>query len=89
MRTLRTHAHEHSDHRSTTIPTAVDKKNKNGFVQIIVIIVAALIFLRLIGVHILDILNQQWFKDFAHDTKEMAVLVWEDIVNIFNFFRGL
>lgn len=67
-----------------------DKKNKkNGFVQIIVIIIAALIFLRLIGVNIVDILDKPWFIEFAHDVKDMSLKVWADIVAIFSFIKNI
>jgi hypothetical protein len=63
--------------------------NQKGFVQIIVIIIATLIFLRLIGVNIVDILDKPWFIEFAHDVKDMSLKVWADIVAIFSFMRNI
>lgn len=67
------------------------RKNKqyaqSGFIQIIVIIVVALIILRLVGVHIEDILAKPWVKDFAREVKEMLILVWQDILKIFGFAK--
>ncbi len=65
------------------------KQNKQkGFLELIVIVIVALILLRFLNIDINGILANEWVKEFIGYTKEMLVLVWQDLVTIFNALRG-
>jgi hypothetical protein len=64
------------------------KKGQGGFLELIVIILVALILLRFLDIDINGILAKGWVKEFIAYTKEMLVLVWQDLVSIFNAIRG-
>lgn len=66
------------------------KKNNNqkGFLELIVIILVALILLRFLNIDISGILAKEWVKEFIGFTKEMLILVWQDILMIHRAVRG-
>lgn len=60
-------------------------KNQNGgFLELIVIVLVALILLRFLNIDINGILAKGWVKEFIAYTKEMLVLVWQDVVSIYH-----
>ena len=93
------HANQH--HKGTSILPRQNKlpqghfyfaKAKNGaqggFLELIVIILVALILLRFLNIDINGILAKGWVKEFIGYTKEMLVLVWQDIVAIYRSVKG-
>ncbi len=62
------------------------EKKKNGFIQIILIIILGLIFLRVAGIDVVTILNKPAVKEFAIYVKDMLAQVTVDLKQIFNFF---
>lgn len=64
------------------------KGNQDGFLELIVIILVALILLRFLGIDINSILAKGWVKEFISYTKEMLILVWQDLVSIFKAVKG-
>ncbi len=64
------------------------KREQGGFLELIVIIFIALILLRFLNLDIGVILSKTWAQEFITYTKEMLILVWRDIVTIFNSIKG-
>ena len=69
------------------------KKNKlnnqqGGFLELIVIVLVALILLRFLDIDINAFLARDWVKEFIGYTKEMLILVWQDIVAIYRSIKG-
>lgn len=62
--------------------------NQKGFLELIVIILIALILLRFLGIDIQAVFAKEWVRDFFVYIKDMLVLVWQDIVAIFNAIKG-
>lgn len=58
-------------------------KKQDGFLEVIVIILVALILLRFLDIDISSILNKVWVKEFFAYVKEMLILVWQDLKAIF------
>ena len=63
-------------------------KDQSGFLELIVIILVALILLRFMNIDINAFLAKGWVKEFIGYTKEMLILVWQDIVAIYQAVRG-
>ena len=63
-----------------------NNSQQGGFLELIVIILVALILLRFLDID--AILTKAWVKEYITYTKEMLILVWRDIVNIFNAIKG-
>jgi hypothetical protein len=66
----------------------LDKNKKRGFLELIVIILVALILLKFLDIDINAFLAKDWVKEFFAYTKEMFVLVWQDIVAIFKAIKN-
>lgn len=77
-----THAGTGTQYHSRQEP----KKRVQGFVQILILIIVALILLRTLNVPITNILHTPWFTEIATYINEMSRLVWSDIKTIFSFF---
>ncbi len=60
---------------------------KRGIIQILVVIIIALVLLRVLGISITALLAKPGVHDFAVYVKEMLILVWNDIKQIFFFFK--
>jgi hypothetical protein len=73
---------------NNTFKKISQKRKQSGFLELIVIILIALILLRFLDIDINGILAKGWVKDFIAYTKEMLVLVWQDIVSIFKSIKG-
>jgi hypothetical protein len=56
---------------------------QGGFLELIVIILVALILLRFLNIDINGLLAKSWVKEFVGYTKDMLMLVWQDLVTIF------
>lgn len=63
-------------------------KRKRGFIQIIVLVIVALILLRVLGFSITDILAKPAVHEFAVTVKTMLKAVWQDLKEIFGFFKA-
>lgn len=74
-------------HRGTSILPR-QNKSQGGFLELIVIVLVALILLRFLNIDINGILAKGWVKEFIGYTKEMLILVWQDIVTIYHAVRG-
>ncbi|MBC7981555.1 hypothetical protein H7X65_00595 [Candidatus Parcubacteria bacterium] len=74
-------------HKGTSILPR-QNKSQGGFLELIVIVLVALILLRFLNIDINGILAKGWVKEFLGYTKEMLVLVWQDIVAIYRSIRG-
>jgi hypothetical protein len=61
---------------------------QGGFLELIVIILIALVLLRFLNIDINVILTKLWVKEFIGYTKEMLLLVWQDLVAIFYAIKG-
>ncbi len=66
----------------------ITKREQGGFLELIVIVFIALILLRFLNLDIGVILSKSWAQEFITYTKEMLILVWRDIVTIFNAIKG-
>lgn len=66
----------------------IKKREQGGFLELIVIILVSLILLRFLDIDIDAILTKVWVQEFITYTKEMLILVWRDIVSIFNAIKG-
>ncbi len=65
------------------------KHNKQkGFLELIVIILVALILLNFLGIDIDSILAKEWVREFISYVKEMLVLVWQDMIKIFEAVKN-
>lgn len=64
------------------------KNSKRGFLELIVIILVALILLKFLDIDINAFLAKEWVQDFISYTKEMLILVWQDLVDIFNAIKN-
>lgn len=64
------------------------KRVQNGFLELIVIILVALILLRFLDIDINGLLAKGWVKEFISYTKEMLILVWQDMISIFKAIKG-
>ena len=73
---------------NNTFKKISQKRKQGGFLELIVIILVALILLRFLDIDINGILAKGWVKEFIAYTKEMIVLVWQDIVSIFKSIKG-
>lgn len=62
-------------------------RNQQGFIQAIIIIIIALIILRLLGLNILDILNNPSVREFIIWFKELVKGAWIDFLTIFDFVK--
>lgn len=60
---------------------------QKGFLELIVIVLIALILLRFLGIDIKAVLAKEWVKDFFGYVKDMLVLVWQDVIQIFTAFK--
>ncbi len=64
------------------------KNKQGGFLELIVIILVALILLRFLDIDIDAFLTKEWVKEFIAYTKDMLILVWQDMKSILNAIRG-
>jgi len=63
-------------------------RQQGGFLELIIIVLIALILLRFLNIDINAILTKVWIQEFIGYTKEMILLVWQDIVAIFHAVKG-
>ena len=65
-------------------------KNKSkGFLELIIVIIIALVLLHVLGIDIKSILSKPWVKDFFVYVIAILKLVWQDILDIVGFIKGL
>jgi len=64
------------------------KKQQGGFLELIVIILVALILLKFLNIDITAFLAKGWVKEFLAYTKEMLVMVWQDLIAIFTAIKN-
>jgi hypothetical protein len=65
------------------------KKENQGFLELIVVIIIALVLLHVLGIDIKTILSKPWVKDFFSYMIAILKLVWQDILEIVAFIKGL
>jgi hypothetical protein len=63
-------------------------QSRRGFIQILVVIVLALVILHLLDIDIQTVLARPGVHDFAVYIKQMLVLVWQDLKEIFYFVKN-
>lgn len=63
-------------------------KNEKGFLELIVIILVALILLKFLNIDINSLLAKEWVREFITYTKEMLILVWQDIIAVFKAIKN-
>ncbi len=65
-------------------------KNKNkGFLELIIVIIIALVLLHVLGIDMKTLLAKPWVKDFFTYMIAILKLVWQDILDIIAFIKGL
>lgn len=68
---------------------SMQKRKSDGFIEIIVVIVVALIALHLLGIDLKELLSKQVVQDFAIYMRDMLKLVWADILDIIQWIKDL
>jgi hypothetical protein len=62
---------------------------QGGFLELIVVIIIALILLHVLGIDLKSVLAQPWVKDFFTYMIALLKIVWQDILEIVAFIKGL
>jgi uncharacterized protein involved in cysteine biosynthesis len=62
---------------------------QKGFLELIVILLIALILLRFLGISVEGIFAKAWVREFIGYTKDMLVLVWQDLLKIVGVVKGV
>lgn len=66
------------------------RNNQNGgFIEFIVAIIIALVLLHFLGIDLNTLLHQQWVINFAIYIKDLLILVWQDLLLIFQFIKSI
>jgi hypothetical protein len=68
---------------------SIQQRKSDGFIEIIVVIVIALIALHLLGIDLKELLSKQVVQDFAIYMRDMLKLVWADILDIIQWVKDL
>ena len=63
------------------------KNTQKGFLELIVIILVAIILLRFLNIDIDSILAKELFREFMAYTKDMLIMVWQDMISIIDAIR--
>ncbi|HEY1037508.1 MAG TPA: hypothetical protein VGE62_02900 [Candidatus Paceibacterota bacterium] len=64
-------------------------KTQDGFIELIVVVIIALVLLRVFDIDIKEILAKPWVKDFGAYVVSLLKLVWADFLEIVAFIKGL
>lgn len=62
---------------------------QGGFLELIVVVIIALVILNVLGIKVSDILAKPWVKEFATYFVASMKIVWQDILEIVAFIKGL
>lgn len=62
---------------------------QRGFLELIVVVIIALVLLNVLGIDIKTILAKPWVKEFASYTLSLLKIVWQDILLIVAFIKGI
>lgn len=62
------------------------QNQSGGFVELIVTVIISIVMLNLLGVDVVSFLAKPAVRDFAIYTRDIIVMVWNDIVAIVSFF---
>ena len=65
------------------------RNQSGGFVEFIVAIVISIVMLHLLGIDIVKVLAKPSVREFAMYVKDILIIVWNDLVQIVNFIRGI
>lgn len=66
------------------------RNNQNGgFIEFIVAIIIALVLLHFLGIDLASLLQKQWVINFAIYVKDLLIIVWNDLLLIFQFIKGI
>lgn len=63
------------------------KKSKKGFIEIIVVIIVALVLINLLGIDLKSVLAQDSVRQFFQYTKDLCILLWNDLKIIIDVIR--
>ncbi len=64
-------------------------RKQEGFLEIIVVIIIALVLLNVLGIDIKDILAKPWVHEFGVYMVSLLKIVWQDILEIIAFIKSL
>lgn len=65
------------------------RNQSGGFVEFIVAIIVSIVMLHLLGIDIVNVLSKPAVRDFAFYVKDILILVWNDLIQIFGFIREI
>ncbi len=65
------------------------KSRSKGFLELIIVIIIALVLLHVLGIDLKTILAKPWVKDFFTYMIGILKLVWQDLIDILAFIKGL
>jgi len=77
-----------NQHHKGTSVLPRQNKSQGGFLELVVIVLVALILLRFLDIDINGFLAKEWVREFFGYTKEMILLVWQDILAIIRSFKS-
>ncbi|MEI8061754.1 MAG: hypothetical protein WCG97_00450 [bacterium] len=65
-------------------------RNKSGgFIEFIVAIIISIVMLHLLGINITTVLAKPAVREFGLYVKDLLILVWNDLVDIFHFIKSI
>lgn len=62
---------------------------KDGFIEIIVVIIIALVLLHVFGIDLREVLAKPWVREFGTYIVSLMKIVWQDILEIVAFIKDL
>lgn len=65
------------------------RNQRGGFIEFIVAVVIAIVMLRLLGINLTGILSKPAVQEFAYFVKDLLILVWNDLLLVAEFIRGI
>ncbi len=65
------------------------QKKQDGFLQIIVVIIIALVILNVLGVDLREFLSRPWVREFGAYIVSILRIVWDNILIIVAFIKDL
>jgi len=58
-------------------------------VELIVAVVISIVMLHLLGINIVSVLSKPAVREFAMYVKDILILVWNDLLQIFAFVKSV
>ena len=65
------------------------RNQSGGFVELIVAVVISIVMLHLLGINIVSVLSKPAVREFAMYVKDILILVWNDLLQIFAFVKSV